>query len=377
VERYAGTEKRGPLEAGDVGTETALFPYWVLFSIFAFGAITHVLRPRGEKQTMTLLYVAVLVLMLMVGLRYKVGADWKNYEEIYRYLQGATVPELLRMQDPAYMLLNHLAQTLNLDVWFVNLCCAALFSWGLLRFAEREPNPWLTIAVGVPYLIIVVGMGYTRQATAIAIVMASLREFEDHRYFRTFVLFVLAASFHKSAILIIPLIVASSLRHRFAIYSVGAALAALLFFVFLDQFVDTLFSNYLDAERSSQGAGIRIAMNLLPAVLFLTLQSRFAIGEQERQLWRNFSLATLATVAGLVLISSSTAVDRLALYLIPLQLFVMGRLPYAFPARGRRSDVLVFIVLLYSALVQIIWLVLAQHAEYWLPYQTVIPNLLG
>lgn len=355
-----------------------MFPYWVLFSIFALGAITHVLRPRGNDRPTILLYGAVFVIFLMVGLRYKVGADWRNYEEIYRYLEGATVPELLRMQDPAYMLLNHFAQYLNLDIWFVNLCCATLFSWGLLRFAEREPNPWLTIAVGVPYLVIVVGMGYTRQATAIAIIMASLREFEDHRYFRTFLLFVLAASFHKSAILIIPLIVASSMRHRFAIYSVGAALAALLFFVFLDQFVDSLFSTYLEVERSSQGAGIRVAMNLLPAVLFLSLQSRFVVTQQERQLWRNFSLATLATVAGLILVSSSTAVDRLALYLIPLQLFVMGRLPYAFPTRrGGRNDMLVFAVLLYSASVQVIWLILAQHAEYWLPYRTVLSSIIG
>lgn len=345
-----------------------MFPYWLLFLVFAIGAVTYGLKNRDNRTPSPLLVLAAIGLVLMIGLRYRVGADWQNYIVIFQYVGEMSFNEVLALQDPAYMMLNTLAHYLNVDIWLVNLCCALIFTWGLVVFAQQQPNPWLTIAVGVPYLIIVVAMGYTRQATAIGLVMAAMTRFEQGRYVRFLLLFILAAAFHKSAVLILPLIVGASLRHRFAIYSAGAVLVAMLFFLFLDTFLDAMFANYFDAERSSQGAGIRIAMNMLPAILYLAAQDRFAVSEQEKRIWRNFAYASLACFVGLFALSSSTVVDRFALYLIPLQLFVLGRLPYAYPIGTVRNGQLVAFVLMYSASVQVIWLIFAQHAEYWLPY---------
>ena len=67
----------------------------------------------------------------------------------------------------------------------------------------------------------------------------------------------------------------------------------------------------------------------------------------------------------LFLLPSTTVVDRLSLYLIPLQLAVLPRLAYLFKGRflGRS------LVIIYSALVLFVWLNFAVHAQYWLPYQ--------
>jgi hypothetical protein len=64
-------------------------------------------------------------------------------------------------------------------------------------------------------------------------------------------------------------------------------------------------------------------------------------------------------------VPSSTAIDRLALYIIPLQLAVLSRLPIAF----NRSGSLRLVIMAYSAGVLFVWLNFAKHAEYWLPYQ--------
>ena len=81
-------------------------------------------------------------------------------------------------------------------------------------------------------------------------------------------------------------------------------------------------------------------------------------------MWRNFSLAAWLFLLLLMVIPSSTAVDRLALYIIPLQLAVLSRLPRAFD-----SGLLRYAVMAYSALVLFVWLTFAKHADYWLPYQ--------
>ena len=134
--------------------------------------------------------------------------------------------------------------------------------------------------------------------------------------------------------------------------------------------MDRLVNNYIDQEYNSQGAAIRVVMNLVPATLYLFFQKRFGLEEAQRKLWRNFSIAAFVMLALLVLLPSSTVVDRLALYIIPLQMFTLSRIPDAFPNKdGARNGQLVLLVIIYSAAVQFTWLNYASHARYWLPYR--------
>ena len=84
--------------------------------------------------------------------------------------------------------------------------------------------------------------------------------------------------------------------------------------------------------------------------------------------WTWMALGALAFIGLLVVSPSSTAVDRLALYWIPLQLFVLSRLPNAIGPPHARNDVWVMMVVVYSAAVLFVWLNFAVHARYWLPY---------
>jgi hypothetical protein len=97
--------------------------------------------------------------------------------------------------------------------------------------------------------------------------------------------------------------------------------------------------------------------------------NRFDLNHQQRKLWRNFSFGALGALALLFLMEGSAAVDRLALYLIPLQLTILSYLPRVFAVRGQASGAMVICVIAYSALIQFVWLNYATHSEYWLPYQ--------
>lgn len=312
--------------------------------------------------------LAAWACIVFVGLRYQVGGDWRTYLQIYYSTVYASWLEALRLGDPGYMLLNKLGVVLGFDIWFVNLACAAIFGWGVARFAEQQPNPWLAFVVATPYLIIVVAMGYTRQAVAIGLLMAAIASFQKQSIIRFLVYSTLAVTFHKTAVVILPLIALSAVRYRVAIYIAAAVLGAALFLFFLDTFLNELISNYVDGEMESEGTGLRVAMNLVPAIVFLVFQRRFVVDEQERLIWRNFALAAVATIVGLAILPSTTVIDRIALYLIPLQMFVLSRLPYAWSTR-RSSDALMILVILYSAAIQFVWLNFAAHSEYWLPYR--------
>jgi hypothetical protein len=77
----------------------------------------------------------------------------------------------------------------------------------------------------------------------------------------------------------------------------------------------------------------------------------------------------LASVGALFLVDiASTAVDRLALYLLPLQMVVFGRLHLLFELPALRTASAVAVLLFYFT-VQFVWLNYANHAHSWVPYQ--------
>jgi hypothetical protein len=343
-----------------------LIPYWLLFGYFAFGALMSNSSATGRQPSLVPLLVGTLLIAVMVGLRYKVGADWITYQFLFLYAGHADLWRVLQIGDPGYQFINWIVQRVGEDVWLVNLIGAVIFAWGLQRFARVQTDPWLALVVAIPYLVVVVAMGYSRQAIAIGVVMAGLASLQRGTSLPRFAVYVaVAALFHRTAVVVLPVVVFASDRNRFLNFLVGIAASVLLYDLFLSDSVDKFVSNYIKAEYNSQGAAIRVVMSLVPATIYLLSMKRFRFLPRDEKIWRNFSLVAWALLVLLLLLPSSTAVDRLALYVIPLQIAILSRLPRAFdsPTRLRAA------VIGYSALVLFVWLNFAAHAKYWVPYQ--------
>ena len=344
--------------------------YWLMFLVPAWASIAAPGRPRSHTKGPTpSWWVAGFLLAIWVGLRHEVGGDWFNYEDHYQNMVGAPLAEVFEGGDPGYVLLNWLSAQFGAGQYMVNLICGVIFSVGLLAFCRQQPRPWLALAVAIPYMVIVLGMGYTRQGVALGLAMLGLVGLARHSNLQFVVCVALAATFHKSAVLLVPLAVLATSRGRlWTALWVGVSLAV-LYWVLLADSVDSLVANYIEAQYQSEGAAVRIAMNTLPAVLLLLLRKRFAWQPAERNLWLIMALLALASIGWLVVSPSSTAVDRVALYLIPLQLFVFTRLPELMGGgRGARNWVLA--VVAYYALVLFVWLNFAANSFAWLPYQS-------
>lgn len=345
-----------------------MFPYWLLFSITAAGAVQYRFDARLRLQGGPMLIAAGVAIAIMVGLRYQVGGDWAEYVEILRRIGEMDFRKGLWDQDPGYSLLNWIGARAGFGVWFPNFFCGAFFAWGLTRFARRQPNPWLALLIAVPYLIIVVAMGYTRQGVAIGFILAGLAVL-DRGLLRFMFYVACAAAFHKSAVVVVPLVAFSASHRRGVTILIAIVSAVLLYYAFVQASIDRLMTNYVESQYASQGAGIRVAMNIPPAALFLLLRHRFTVSEQETKLWRNFSIAALIALIMLRFTSATTAVDRLALYIIPLQLFVLSRVPLVFRSGPQPSLPLTLLIILYSFSIQFVWLNYAANAPSWLPYQ--------
>jgi hypothetical protein len=239
---------------------------------------------------------------------------------------------------------------------------------GLAAFCRTLPRPWLGLAVAVPYLVIVVGMGYSRQGIALGFAMLGIVALGREQTLR-FVLWVaLAATFHKSAVLLLPIAALTATRNRYWTAAWIAVASVVGYQLFLEESVDALYLNYVEAQYESQGAFIRLLMNALPAAILLLWRGRFRLAERDRRLWLWLAAISLGLLAMLLATSASTAVDRIALYMLPLQVMVFSHLPAAFGRSGGRNTI-VAAVLLYYAMVLFVWLNFATHAFAWLPYR--------
>lgn len=349
-----------------------MWPYWLLFLVPAVLALTQ-LAPKTAPLRITHLSVtwrAVLVmLVLIIGLRHEVGGDWSIYLEMLEsYIDGSDEGQN-GFQDPAYILLNILAARSGLGVYLINLLSAVFFSWGLYVFCRAQPRPWLALVVAVPYLITVVAMGYTRQSAAIGIAMLAIVALGQGRTWRFMLWIALAALFHKSAIVLVPMAVLVNTKRRVFTFIWVALAFVILYLLLLQEAISFLIMGYIQSEYQSSGAAIRIAMNAIPAAIFLVFRKRFQLAPAQLSFWTWMAWSALLFIVLLNISPSSTAVDRVALQWIPLQLFVWSRLPNVLGKKNGKNLLWVCAVITYSATVHFIWLVYADTAFAWLPYQ--------
>ena len=344
-----------------------MWQYWVMFLMVPISAA--VFRRVKPSQVWVPFGFVGFVISIIIGWRDRVGGDWYTYAYQFWLYGSMGFSEALAIgKDPGYSVLSSLVYFLGGDIYSLNLVCASALVIGAVVLARRQSYPWLALLAAVPYLFIVVGMGYTRQSVAIGCAMVGLVALEQSRI-KTFVFWLfVAAAFHKSAVLLLPMAALAADRNRVWTACWVTVMFALGAWLYLYESSEALVKNYIQSDYAdaSQGAGIRVAMNAVPSVLAFLFRRKLFEVRRERRLWLWMALFSLICIPLLAL--SATAVDRLALYFIPLQLVIFARLPLVLKSAGQRLMISGAVVIYYAG-VQFVWLNYAGHVEYWVPYR--------
>ncbi|PLX78006.1 MAG: EpsG family protein [Desulfuromonas sp.] len=334
-----------------------------MYTIAALAAIGE--RERRRHGLFTFLMVGALF-VVFIGLRYRVGGDWYSYLNYFKYSGKFVFPDVIASSDPGYALLNWLMYRWQWDIYGVNLICGIIFLVGLLVCCRQQTRPWLGFAVAFPYLVVVMAMGYTRQGVALGLFFLAIASMERGQFNRYLLFIAVAAFFHKTALVMIALGVFLHYKN-WKLRAVAVLIAGyVLWDLLLAESQTDLWKNYVEAQMVSQGAKVRVAMNLVPGMLLLCFHKRWKELYPNYQFWM---VLAVGSVASMVVVNfASTAVDRMALYLTPLQVVVFARLPSLLRGQLSPNVVTVGIIVGY-ALVLFVWLNYAIHAKYWLPYQ--------
>jgi hypothetical protein len=131
------------------------------------------------------------------------------------------------------------------------------------------------------------------------------------------------------------------------------------------------WDNYFSSESSryvSSGALPRALMNAIPAgiLLLINLRHPLTIGHS---VWS--VLAGLSILSVFFTQNGSSGFDRLAVYLIAIQLYAWPRIIEVFLETRVKTLLALLIISVYAGY-QYIWLNFSDHATCWVPYMSVV-----
>lgn len=344
--------------------------YWTMYVVPAFSAMIASTRAPGTRVASSVpLYFVALAYVLLIGLRFEIGPDWFTYENIVGNISLEDLGTSMSYGDPAFSFFAWVSTRIGAETYGANLVCGLILVIGVVQFCRKQDDVWLAISAAVPYLIIVVGMGYVRQSAAIGLLLLALVQFEKGAFVRSLGYLAVAALFHASVIVVAPIFALAVVRKHAALIVPAGLIAVILFVVLLQSRLDSFYVIYVEAEYDSSGAAVRLLMNAVPAIIFIIYRKSFPGAAWSRSLWFLFSIMSLALIAMLRVSPSTTLLDRVGLYFVPIQLYVFGNLSTAMRLRGGRRPFVNFASVLYYAVVLFVWLNFASHAELFLPYR--------
>ena len=308
-------------------------------------------------------------LILIIGLRHEVGGDWDPYILYMDSLRDQPFTSILTTNEPGYLLLNWIGVNVWGGIYVVNILSAAIFVFGLNAFSRQQPRPNLAILISLPYLVVVVAMGYTRQSVAIGLVMLGMAALYKKQLLR-YVLWVIAALFfHKTAAIMLPFAFFALRKHRILV-GLLMALMFLLMAALLREHASYYLNSYVNSDYESKGATGRLLIIVIPAILFVISHRRFAIPQELKKYWLSMSWASFLLLILLTAFpENSTAIDRIALYWIPFEMMVLSHLPDVLAIRDVSKKFWLLMVVACSSQLLLIWLTFANHSMKWLPYQ--------
>lgn len=176
-----------------------------------------------------MLLISYFLLALFAGLRYNTGPDYMPYMQMFDDVSGfwnvlegtsnfADIPA-----EPGYLLFNSLIKSIFGDAAFLFLYMA-LFGLGFIFYSTYKYSPFAMISIFIYFtrFYYLRDMGQIRTAMASAIMLFSISAIAERQFWRFIGLLVLASSFHKAALIFLPIyfIGSGQLKKKFYYYGI-------------------------------------------------------------------------------------------------------------------------------------------------------------
>jgi hypothetical protein len=316
-----------------------------------------------------LLFIEILFLTIFVGLRHEIGGDWESYEHLFKHFSNYDIFEFIKINsitnDFGYFFLGNLVSNFGLSIHYSNLVCSFICILAIYSYSSCFKKRDLVIFILYSYTVIVIFMGYTRQATAVSIMIIAFT-YSDKRLF-SYLSGFLALLFHKTVIILYPLYI-----HKKISFFIFSFIFILYMYTFYNN-IQLMFVNYILTNKASGGYYIRIIMILPPTVLLFCYRKNIESIFEGDTFWsKNIYKISIISLPMILIIGllSTTVADRF------LIIYLMLSCPfwsYPFLSNSYSIRMLSYIIIpAVPIFTMTAWLLYANTASSWMPYNSLL-----
>ena len=185
--------------------------YLICFGILCVLAVLNV-QMHDKLSTQILSGLAAVMLICIAGLRYETGGDWDTYSRFFddfpsfsRFVGNPATFDDYSMEKGFVLLcalIKSLGGTVQHMFFVVTTINITLITLALGKYT-KYPVVGLLCYYGILYFNL--EMIYIRQATAVALCFLALQYIQPHRVLPYMLMVLLACTFHRVAVLMLPL----------------------------------------------------------------------------------------------------------------------------------------------------------------------------
>lgn len=379
----------------------------------------------NKKYIKYLWFLFFFYLILFLGLRNQVGGDWYQYLNNYQIENLVNPLNRLSQGNPnLFDSIFYFFAINEISINFLYFTLTIIFTYFLFKMLGSLKYKWLALLSTIPYLIIVVSIGYIKQATAISFIFFAIYNFNQSNIKNMNISITVASLTHISASIFFLLniyLFIGRLSKKKIYFLIGFVLIISLFIIII--FLD-LFKNYLIySDNISTGYIYRIILGLpfLFIIMFLkyigyldsTVNRKFIykfythfyllliflsiinylyndiLNSPIKTLPNFLEFIKAYSVRGcfdpnicakevIVQFQISTLIDRIHIYfMIIYPLIISDLFKYIHTKFNQNMQILLSTYLIYFLFIftqLYLWLNFANHSKYWLPYRNILFN---
>ena len=267
---------------------------------------------------------------LLASLRYVTGFDYRFYESAFQSIAASGLGGA-DWSEPGYLLLNRAVSLLGGDYraflfLFHFVLTVLIFVW----IGRYSSSPWMSVFLFLVLQHFALSMNFLRQALAAAIVIWIYPFLKEHRFLPTCGTVLLAACFHRTALIMLPLCVLLTLPPTKRHYGL-AALAAGAVYLLMDPIIEIAvaivpkYQHYL-TEKYWHGNSFLYVLMPLGCFLFTIPLLRQTVQEKSSPVLVNSVFYSLLLQ---LFITRHFILERLSIYVAMFSLLVLPAAAFA------------------------------------------------
>lgn len=355
--------------------------YFIVISSSIIAWFSEFFRNRNAaKLSKWIFFSAIIIPVLIAGLRYGIGTDFNNYSDIFhnffnRYYGFADAVSNSRFE-PGWVSLNFLVKYIFNDAQYLFII-SALLTWvfGFKAIYDNKDR----ISVGIAVLILFctlynMSFNIVRQVLAVSIIMLAIKPMLEQRKWKYLLIVLFASSFHFTALIFLPSywVVNSKTGNRGLLKKIIIPLFFIGFVMFFRQIFSLItniefLSTYSNYDLGYRGFAKQDFILKLPAIILILINTKKI--KINNNLMHKLSILFLIGAILTFLRSYAPYINRVALFFDVTQVFVLSAIVKVQTNKYEKFLYTYIIVIYYLGWFTYYFLLSGRHGT--IPYQMI------